>query len=60
MLRDLWDLDKAGSTLIAALNQLKAYNPLDYCKNALQFDLRVLNKKDFSYEMIKAYVMNTW
>lgn len=36
MIKDLWDLDTAGSTLIAALNQLWNFNPLDYCLHALE------------------------
>ena len=44
MVKDLRDLDAAGTVLLAALNQLRTMNPLDYCLNALGSHLTVLPK----------------
>lgn len=60
MIKDLWDLDTAGSTLIAALNQLWNFNPLDYCLHALGAQMKLLKNDSFEWKLIKQYVKNTW
>lgn len=49
LVRDLRDIDVAGQVLVAALNQLKRFNPLDYCMNALRVNLNPLSKKDIHH-----------
>ena len=52
----LRDLEQASQLLMAAANNLKVENPYDYCFRALSCQMKQVDPRSDSYELLMRYV----